>query len=74
MKPDEPDLTRDGPHHGDAPFWDRQLRARIGQDLRAIFQDTLTDPLPERVSRVLGQMEGQAHSGRPETGPDLPAS
>ncbi len=57
MKPDNPDLTRDRPSNGDRHFWDRQLRARLGQDLRAMFEDTLEEPLPDRISLALGQME-----------------
>ena len=65
MKPDSPDLTRDQPRNGDRHFWDRQLRARFGEDLRAMFEHTLEEPLPNRISLALGQMDrGGAKSGQ----------
>ncbi len=70
MKPHEPDLTRDRPRQGDSHFWDRQLRARIGQDLRVVFEGSLKEPLPERISRVLGQIEGGRDSGRRNAAPE----
>jgi hypothetical protein len=45
----------------DRSFWDRQLRARIGQDLRSIFETSLNEPVPEHVSRPLLQIEMVAH-------------
>ncbi len=51
-----------GPPHGrlrieDRTFWDRHLRARIGQDLRSIFETSLDQPLPEHLSRPLLQIQ-----------------
>ncbi len=52
------DLSRD---RLKGTFWDRQLRARIGQDLRSIFETSLNEPLPEHLSSLLLQMEVVAH-------------
>lgn len=57
-------------------FWDRQLRARIGQDLRSIFETSLNEPLPERLSHLLHKMEvgvrpdpsGSVRDGQPRRG------
>ena len=55
------DLSRNRLH---GTFWDRQLRARIGQDLRSIFETSLNEPLPERLRSLLHKMEV---GGRPDT-------
>ncbi len=70
MKHNEPDFTRGQRRGGDSRFWSQQLRARLGQDLRTIFEDSLEEPLPERISRVLGQMEGGTDSGRRNAAPE----
>ena len=60
------DLSRDRPRKSPGNFWDRQLRARLGQDLRSIFETSLNEPLPEHLSSLLFQMEVAA---RPEAPP-----
>lgn len=60
------DLSRDRPRKSPGNFWDRQLRARLGQDLRSIFETSLNEPLPEHLSSLLFQMEVAA---RPEAAP-----
>ena len=60
------DLSRGRPPGGTGTFWDRQLRARIGQDLRSIFETSLNEPLPEHLSSLLIQMEVVADPGAPE--------
>ncbi len=47
----------------DGTFWDRQLRARIGQDLRSIFETSLNEPVPEHLSSLLRQIEMVARDG-----------
>ncbi len=67
------DLSRNRLH---GSFWDRQLRARIEQDLRSIFETSLNEPLPERLSHLLHKMEvgappdaaGSVSEGQPRRG------
>ena len=63
------DLSRGRPPGESGTFWDRQLRARIGQDLRSIFESSLNEPLPEHLSSLLIQMEMVADPGVPEAAP-----
>jgi hypothetical protein len=46
-------------------FWDRQLRAKIGQDLRTLFEESLSEPVPDQLNRLIGQMERRADEDRP---------
>lgn len=57
-------FMRDRPQESESRFWDRQLRARIGRDLRAVIEEALEEPLPERISRVLDQMDDGTGVGR----------
>ncbi|HEX2556380.1 MAG TPA: NepR family anti-sigma factor [Microvirga sp.] len=68
MSPEEPDLTRNRPRHGDTQFWDRQLRAQIGRDLRALFENSMQEPLPERITRMIEEMDRQSTSGSQNEG------
>ncbi|MBQ0820612.1 hypothetical protein KBI52_10390 [Microvirga sp. HBU67558] len=43
-------------------FWDDMLRASIGRDLRSRYQDTFDQPLPQRLSALLEQLEKRLHS------------
>jgi hypothetical protein len=45
-------------------FWDRQLRARIGQDLRSLFEESLAEPVPDNLNRLLLQIETRASQDR----------
>lgn len=45
-------------------FWDRQLRARLGADLRLLVQNSLDEPAPEHFTRALRQMEEAAQKER----------
>ena len=71
MRPTKLHFRHDRPRERDRQFWDRQLRAQIGRDLRVVFEATLREPLPERVSRVLGQIEeGRTVSTERNSAPD----
>ncbi len=50
-------ISRGCPRRGDQSFWDRQLRAQLGRDLRSIFENSLKEPLPEHLSSPLLQIE-----------------
>lgn len=62
MQPIDPpaDLNRGRPSGDEQSFWDRQLRAHIGHDLRSIFKSSLNEPLPEHLSSLLLQIEMMA--------------
>ena len=38
-------------------FWDLKLRAQLGRDLRAYYENTMKGPLPENRATLLGQLE-----------------
>jgi hypothetical protein len=40
-------------------FWDMKLRAQIGRDLRAGYEKTMREPLPERLAGLVEQLEQQ---------------
>ncbi len=48
----------------DARFWDNLLRAAIARDLRAKYEDTFSDPLPERLARLIDQLETRVQQTR----------
>ncbi len=58
------DATRHCLPRGTGSFWDHQLRARLGQDMRVIFEGSLGKPIPEHLRRSLLQMESLAREGR----------
>jgi hypothetical protein len=39
------------------PGLDRQVQARIGDNLRAMYDDLLQQPVPDRFKDLLGQLE-----------------
>jgi hypothetical protein len=43
-------------------FWDDRLRAGIARDLRSHYQDTFDQPLPQRLSALLKQLERRLHA------------
>jgi hypothetical protein len=43
-------------------FWDDRLRAGIARDLRSHYQDTVDQPLPQRLSALLKQLERRLHA------------
>jgi Anti-sigma factor NepR len=53
----------------DSGFWDIELRARIGRDLRSIFQGTLDEPLPPHLDQLLAEIERGALPPDPQNGP-----
>lgn len=53
-----------GPALRQEGFWDRQLRARIGQDLRNLFQDALSEPVPDHLNRLLSHIKREADRDR----------
>jgi len=63
------DITRGRLRGDEGYFWDRQLRARIGQDLRSIFERSLNEPLPERLNSRLLQIETEAREDTSRDGP-----
>lgn len=38
-------------------FWDLRLRTQIGRDLRAQYEEAMNEPLPERLTTLLGRLE-----------------
>lgn len=46
-------------------FWDLRLRAQIGRDLRAQYEKAMNEPLPERLTTLLGRLEAQERARRP---------
>jgi hypothetical protein len=54
----------EGPALRQEGFWDRQLRARIGQDLRNLFQDALSEPVPDHLNRLLTRIKREADRDR----------
>ena len=43
-------------------FWDDMLRASIARDLRSHYQDTVDQPLPQRLSALLKKLERRLHA------------
>jgi hypothetical protein len=41
------------------PGLDRQVQARIGDNLRAMYDELLQQPVPDRFRDLLGQLENQ---------------
>jgi hypothetical protein len=66
MSDSEADFSEqeEGPALRQEGFWDRQLRARIGQDLRNLFQDALAEPVPDHLNRLLTHMMKEADRDR----------
>ena len=48
----------------DAQFWDNLLRAAIARDLRSKYEGTVSDPLPERLARLIDQLETRVQQTR----------
>jgi hypothetical protein len=46
-------------------FWDDRLRAGLARDLRSHYQDTVDQPLPQRLSALLKQLERRLHAQEP---------
>ncbi|KLK93682.1 hypothetical protein AA309_07455 [Microvirga vignae] len=40
-------------------FWDLKLRTQLGRDLRAQYEKSMREPLPERLAALLGRLEKQ---------------
>jgi hypothetical protein len=58
--------TDDGRTYRDpeTQFWDNLLRAAIARDLRAKYEDAFSDPLPERLARLIDQLETRVRQTR----------
>ena len=46
-------------HAGSEPALDRNVQARIGDNLRAMYDDLLQQPVPDRFKDLLGQLDKQ---------------
>ncbi|KLK93153.1 hypothetical protein AA309_10150 [Microvirga vignae] len=49
----------DGGSLSNLGFWDLKLRAQIGRDLRTQYEETMDEPLPERLATLLERLEQQ---------------
>ena len=47
-------------------FWDLRLRAQIGRDLRAQYENALNEPLPERLATLLSRLEKRERAHLPK--------
>ena len=47
------------------PALDRNIQARIGDNLRAMYDELLQQPVPDRFKDLLGQMENNRDGKRP---------
>jgi hypothetical protein len=45
--------------HSQEPSLDRNVQARIGDNLRAMYDELLQQPVPDRFKDLLGQLEKQ---------------
>ena len=45
------------PHASSNPGLDRNIQARIGDNLRAMYDELLQQPVPNRFKELLGQLE-----------------
>lgn len=55
------------PETASEPGLDRQIQARIGDNLRAMYDELLQQPVPDRFKDLLGQLEtrrGSKEQGR----------
>lgn len=43
-------------------FWDLRLQAQIGRDLRRQYEQSMNEPLPERLTALLNRLEEQEHA------------
>ena len=48
----------------DAQFWDDLLRSAIARDLCSKYEDTFCGPLPERLARLIDQLEARVQQTR----------
>ncbi len=54
-----PDHSRAGPVASDAPSLDRQDQDHLGQQLRAMYQELLDEPVPPRFLMLIARLERQ---------------
>lgn len=53
-----PDLALNEPSSGE-PVMDRAVQERIGTHLRAMYDDLMQQPVPDRFAELLGQLDRQ---------------
>ena len=41
---------------------DRRVQARLGRELRAIYENVVSDPLPDYIADILHRLDGQPKS------------
>lgn len=51
-----PKTLNDGPSD-EVPRLDRQIQARIGEQLRSMYDELLHQPIPDRFADLLGQLD-----------------
>jgi hypothetical protein len=49
---------------GSEPTLDRAIQSRIGDHLRAMYDDLMQQPVPDRFADLLGQLERRAEKER----------
>jgi hypothetical protein len=56
-------------HEKDAPRLGKEIQSRIGQQLRAMYDDVVKEGVPDRFADLLRKMEAPGGSaGRPDSG------
>jgi hypothetical protein len=58
------DLSDDLSDSGAEPRLDRATQDRIGTHLRAMYDDLLNQPVPDRFAELLGRLERGDNEGR----------